>query len=233
MLVRAVEWAATGTVGPVAPAPPAIRSLVVTGGHSYGTSFYTVFDDPRIAWKHAVNNEEAFGNDIRDRYDVLVLYNMTDEITEAGRRHLVEFIEAGKGVVVLHHAVFSFRDWEWWREHVTGTQPIPKERRPPGPGYQHDVHQVIEAVTRHPITDGLMPMHIVDETYAALEFSPKAQILLKTNHPTSNGPVAWIGPHAKSRVVTIQLGHDQTSHLHDGYRTLVRRAILWSARALQ
>lgn len=231
MLARAVEWAAAGKVVPAVSSATPIRALVVTGGHGYGTSFYTIFD-PSLVWKHAVNNAEAFDKDIRDRYDVLILYNMTDEISEAGKKNLVAFVEAGKGVVVLHHAVFSFRNWEWWREEVTGTRPMPKDRRPPGPGYQHDVDLVIESASKHPITEGLAPMHIVDETYLTLEFSPKAQILLKTDHPTSNGPVAWLGTHTKSRVVTIQLGHDHTSHLHAGFRTLVQRAILWSVKKL-
>jgi type 1 glutamine amidotransferase len=233
LLTRAVEWAATGKVTAVAqPARPPVRALVVTGGHGYETSFYTVFDKPGIEWKHAVNHADAFARDIRDRYDVVVLYTMTNEIPEAARKNLMNFIEAGKGLVVLHHAVFSFTDWDWWREEVTGTRPMTKERRPPGPGYQHDVDLVIEGVSKHPVTDGLTPMHIVDETYATLECSPKAQVLLRTNHPTSNGPVAWLGTHPRSRVITIQLGHDHTSHLHSGFRTLVERAILWGANKL-
>jgi type 1 glutamine amidotransferase len=231
MLARAAEWAATGKVTAATPATP-IRALVVTGGHGYGSSFYSIFDQPGLTWRHAVNNAEAFDREIRDRYDVLILYNMTDEISEAGKRNLVNFIEAGKGIVVLHHAVFSFRNWEWWREEVVGTRYIPPERRAPGPGYEHDVDLVIEGVSKHPITDGLTPMHIVDETYKTPEVSPRSQLLLKTNHPTSSGPVAWIGTHPKSRVVTIQLGHDHTSHFNEAFRTLLHRGILWSAGKL-
>ena len=36
-----------------------IRVLVVTGGHTYPTAFYTVFEQPGIAWDHAVSSEEA------------------------------------------------------------------------------------------------------------------------------------------------------------------------------
>jgi type 1 glutamine amidotransferase len=233
MFTRAVEWAASGKVTPPRPRRAPIRALVVTGGHGYESSFYTIFDHPDLVWKHAVNNAEAFGKDIRDRYDVLILYNMTDEISEAGKQNLTAFVEAGKGVVVLHHAVLSFRNWDWWREQVTGTRPMTKERQGPGPGFMHDVDLVLTEVEPHPITQGLHPMHIVDETYAMLEFSPKAKVLMKTDHPTSNGPVVWLGTHPKARVVSIQLGHDHTSHLHEGFRTLFHRGILWSAGRLK
>jgi hypothetical protein len=232
MFARAVEWAASGKILET-PKRPSIRALVVTGGHGYESSFYTLFDQPDLVWNHAVNTTEAFNKDIRGRYDVLILYNMTNEISDTGRQNLRDFIEAGKGVVVLHHAVLSFADWEWWCEEVTGTRPVPKEKQAQGPGYLHDADLTITSVQPHPITNGLTPMHIVDETYAMLEFSPKAKILLKTDHPTSNGPVAWLGPHPASRVVSIQLGHDHTSFLNQGFRTLVDRAILWSAGRLR
>ena len=46
---------------------------------------------------------------------------------------------------------------------------------------------------------------------------------------TSDGPVAWIGPCATSRVVSIQLGHDRHAHGNPAFRKLVRNAILWAA----
>ena len=68
-----------------------------------------------------------------------------------------------------------------------------------------------------------------DETYKGMWISPDVKVLLKTDNPTSDGPVAWISPYAKSRVVYIQLGHGETAHLHPGYGTLVQDAIRWSA----
>lgn len=233
MFARAVEWAASGKVAAEVSRRPPVRTLVVTGGHGYESSFYTIFDHPELTWQHATSTTEAFGKDIRDRYDVVLLYNMTDEISDVGRQNLRDFVEAGKGVVALHHGVLSFRDWEWWREEVTGTRPIAKDKQKPGPGFLHDVELVLTSVETHSITDGLAPMHIVDETYAMLDFSPKAKVLMKTDHPSSNGPVVWLGTHPKARVVSIQLGHDHTSYFHDGFRTLVHRGILWGAGRLR
>jgi type 1 glutamine amidotransferase len=56
---------------------------------------------------------------------------------------------------------------------------------------------------------------------------------LRTKDPTSDGPVAWISPYKKSRVVVIQLGHDEQAHLDANYQKLVHNAILWSGGRLQ
>jgi type 1 glutamine amidotransferase len=55
------------------------------------------------------------------------------------------------------------------------------------------------------------------------------QVLLKTNHPTSDEPLAWIGPWAKSRVVYIELGHGREAHENPWYRELVHRSVTWAA----
>jgi type 1 glutamine amidotransferase len=76
-------------------------------------------------------------------------------------------------------------------------------------------------------------MHLRDETYKDVWISPKVKVLLKTDCPTSDGPVAWISPYEKSRVIYIELGHDQQAHQNPQYRELVRRAILWAAGRLE
>ena len=64
----------------------------------------------------------------------------------------------------------------------------------------------------HPITAGLSPFNLTDETYKGMWISPAVKVLLKTDNPTSDGPVAWISPYEKSRVVCVQLGHDSKAH---------------------
>jgi type 1 glutamine amidotransferase len=73
-------------------------------------------------------------------------------------------------------------------------------------------------------------MHIVDEGYKGMWHSPDITVLMRTNHPASDGPVAWVSPYPKSRVAVIQLGHDKLAHRHAGYRQLVRNAIVWAGR---
>jgi len=43
-------------------------------------------------------------------YDVLVLYDLADVTDTAERAALRRFVESGKGVVVLHHAIADNQD---------------------------------------------------------------------------------------------------------------------------
>ena len=134
-------------------------------------------------------------------------------------------------VVILHHALVDYSDTRWWWEEVMGARWL----KLGGPGtrwkttYKHDVELLVYPVGEHPITAGVGPMRIWDETYKGMWLAPDIQVLMRTDDPSSDGPVVWISPYRKSRVVIIELGHDRNAHLHPGFRRLVRNAILWSA----
>lgn len=238
--LRGAEWAAAGAVTlPVAVGrkeqdSKPLRLLVVTGGHSYPTSFYTLFEGwAGMEWTHAVSNHEAFRSDLREKFDALVLHDMSQEISDAEKKNLVEYLESGKGMVVLHHAIADYQDWPWWWRQVVGGKYLLKaDGDLPGSTYKHDQEFSILPAAPHPITAPLGRLHVWDETYKGLWISPDVKVLLETDHPLNDRPVAWISPYKKSRVLYIQLGHGREAHLHDGYRTLVRRAVLWSAGRL-
>jgi type 1 glutamine amidotransferase len=210
----------------------AIRVLVVTGGHDYDPDFYSVFDDDSIKAK-VDPHPLAFGNDIRKRADVLVLYDTARVMEEKKQKNLRDFVESGKGVVVLHHGICSNVNWPWWYEDVVGGRWLFEPFEGKRSSFVHDVDLSVKPVTEHPITRDIGPFRIWDETYKDLWISPKAKVLLRTDHPTSDGPVAWIGPSEKSRVVYIQLGHDRNANLNPKYQHLVRNAIKWAAGRLK
>jgi type 1 glutamine amidotransferase len=81
-------------------------------------AFYSVLDDPRFRVT-VDGHPSAFRRDFKNRYDVLVLYDSAD-LDEPKQKHLRTFVEAGKGVVVLHHAICSSNKWQWWAEEVVG-----------------------------------------------------------------------------------------------------------------
>jgi type 1 glutamine amidotransferase len=221
---------AAAQADPSASSP--LRLYVVTGGHDYHMSFYQLFDDTSFQ----VNlrpHPGAFDGDLRKRADVLVLYDMAPakEIGEQGQKNLRDFLESGKGLVILHHAIFDYLDWPWYTKEVSGvTQDANRDRS--RPDYKHDVKIEIEPVARHPVLSGISAFQIVDETYRGLIVAPTNTILLRTNDPTSDGPVTWISPYQKSRVVVIQLGHGEQAHLDLNYRKLVHNAILWAGGKL-
>ena len=109
-----------------------------------------------------------------------------------------------------------------------------KTTRPrPASTYRHDEDVFVRAVGTHAITRGLAPLHLRDETYHGMWISPQVNVILETSNPSSDGPVAWIGPYSKSRVVYIQLGHDRVAQQNPDYQELVHRAILWAAGRLE
>ncbi len=92
---------------------------------------------------------------------------------------------------------------------------------------------LITPAGQHPITAGIGPFHVTDETYKGLFISTNVKPLLVTDNATSDRTVAWIGPCTTSKVVFIQLGHDHSPFRHPSYRALVHNSILWAAGKLK
>jgi len=237
--VRGAEWAATGdvTLPPTFPASSTahpVRVEVVTGGHPFEPEFYELFVDRPDLEVTMTGHPDAYTRDLRKDTDVLVLYDMISEIGDQKRDNLRAFLEAGRGLVVLHHAIADFGAWPWWSEQVVGGKYLlqPEDGRPAST-YKHGEDVFAWAVGTHPITRGLAPLHLRDETYHGMWISPQVHVLLETTNPTSDGPVAWIGPYGKSRVVYIQLGHDRIAQQNPDYQELVHRAVLWAAGRLE
>jgi len=139
-------------------------------------------------------------------------------------------LESGKGLVVLHHAIADYQKWPfWWRDVVGGRYLMQDEPSAKASTYLHDQDLEVTPVGDNPIVRGLPPMYIRDETYKGMWHAEGLQVLLKTNHPTSDEPIAWIGPWTKSRVVYIELGHGREAHENPWYRELVRRSVIWAA----
>ena len=200
-----------------------LRVQLVTGGHDHEPSLYALFDNQPEFKTNVRPHPQAFTSDLRRNTDVLVLYDMIKTgLPEDKRARLREFAEAGKGIVILHHAICSHTDWPWWFEQVAGGVYNEKST------FLHDETMPIKIVKKHPITDGLADFVIHDETYKNLWISPKVDVLLRTSNPTSDGPVAWISPYPKSRVVFLQLGHGPEAHRNPNFQRLVRQAILWA-----
>ena len=206
----------------------------MTGGHDYPTSFYTLFENrPEWRWSHAASVREAFSKEALSRYDVAVFYDMTmDDPGEQARHNLKAFAESGKGVVALHHAICGHPGWPFWEELLGGRYLVDAPAGQAKSSYRHDVALFVRPAGSHPIVDPIGPLQLVDETYKGMRVSPRVRPLLQIDHPDGDRYVAWISPYAASRVVYVQLGHDEQAHHNAAYRELVRNSILWSAGRL-
>jgi uncharacterized protein len=218
--------------GPVLAAPAPLRALVVTGGHDYPTSFYTVFEQDGIAWDHATSLEAAFKENPAPKYDVVVLYNMALQPAEAVQKNVQAYLEQGGGLLVLHHGILNFEESDWFRDVVGGRYLLNPKDGMPASTYLHDQDLDVGVVTPHPITRGVSLTRIHDETYKGMWIAKTNTVLLATKNATSDGPLAWVSDYAKARVVYIQLGHGSEAHHDPGYRALVKNAALWVAHRL-
>jgi type 1 glutamine amidotransferase len=236
LLARSAEWAATGavTLPPELPrrrSANAIRALLITGGHDHDAAFYSLFRDIKELNDLPVDTTvNAFKKDIRDKYDTIIFYDFTRELDEVGRQNLHLFVESGKGVVVLHHALLNFQTWSWWSEEVVGGRyRLQREQSFPISGVKNGQDFFVIPAGSHPVLNGIRPFHVNDEAYNNMYFSDRIKPLLTTDNPASDVTLAWIGPCRTSRVVAIQLGHGTTIFDHPTYRALVRNAVVWSA----
>jgi type 1 glutamine amidotransferase len=235
--LRGTEWAATGKVtlppdaGSSKPATNAIRALLITGGHEHETAFYTLFDGYKdLGWVLDSSSDIAFQHDLRGKYDLIIMYDFTRDIDQASKRNLRDFLESGKGVLVLHHAILSYQKWPWWYEEVVGGRYLlDHEGDTPASTYKGNREFFVSPAGDHPITAGIAPFHLWDEAYMGMWISPNIKPLLMTDNPDSDPCIAWVGPYQKARVVFIQLGHGHTAFGHPAYRALVHNAILWVA----
>jgi type 1 glutamine amidotransferase len=212
-----------------------LKGLLITGGHDHETSFYSLFDGYKDLIRLPVaDSATAFQGDLRGKYDVLIMYDFSRDLNEKGKKNLRDFVESGKGIVVLHHALLDYPDWAWWAEDVVGGRyRLKREGKIPSSTVKNDQPMSVTPDGNHPILAGISPFQVVDETYKGMFISPRVRPLLTTDNPYSDKIVAWVGPCTTSRVVAIQLGHGPGIFSHPTYRALVHNAILWSAGRIE
>jgi type 1 glutamine amidotransferase len=208
-----------------------VKGLLITGGHDHDAAFYSLFQGyDELDRLPVVTSATAFKNDIRGKYDVVIMYDFTRELDEPAKKNLRDFVEAGGGVVVLHHALLNYQSWSWWDDEVVGgSYRLSRVGNTPSSSVKDDQQIFVTPAVEHPVTAGLAPFHIQDEAYKNLRMSTKIRPLLTTDNPTSDTNLAWVGPLEGSKVVAIQLGHGPSAFANPSYRALVHNAILWAS----
>ncbi len=224
---------------PAAKPDAKIRVLVVAGGHDYETNaFLQVFrDNPQVTLLTAAHPDaqDWLKPDKAKDWDVLVLYDLWQKITDEEKAEFIARLQEGKGLVALHHSLADYQDWPEFENIIGGRYYLAKHTvngvEQPASIYQHGLHfHVRVANPQHPVTAGIQDFDIVDETYGLFEVEPQTHALLMTDDPTSGKTIAWARNYGAARVVYIQSGHDHTAYDNPNYRRLVTNAIRWVAR---
>ena len=215
-----------------------LRTAVITGGHEFELiKFHELFRSYSKLDVYIQHLDDFCSStqEVRDSYDALVFYffprhSPTDEGTPGWigkpKSALEHLAETGQGLVILHHAILAYPDWPVWTELV-GLEDTHKF------DYYHDeTMNVYPTEVEHPITAGLSPWTIVDETYDMADTGAGSDILLTTDHPKSMKTIGWTRAFGRSRVFCCELGHDHVAWEDPSFRTVLERGILWSANKL-
>jgi uncharacterized protein len=221
-----------------AEAKPGIKVLVITGGHSYDKpSFNEMLNNlgKNITCQVAELPEayDQFLPENRKNYDVLVFYHMWQKSTPEQEKIVADCIREGKPLVALHHSICAFDEWpEYWK--IIGGKYLHKPTVIDGKEYQkcsyiHDIHfKVVITDKKHPVTKGLKDFDVFDETYKGYYIAPDVHPLLTTTEPSSTSVIGWTHMYGKSRVVTLQSGHDTPTYQDGNFRKMLKQAIEWS-----
>lgn len=222
-----------------------LRVAIFTGGHAFDRKeFFGMFDAlGDVEWREVQQpkaNELWCNREELKRCDVVVLYDMWQQITDEQKEAMMQALKEGiVGLVVIHHAIASYQGWdEYWR--IIGARYFlspgvdpdgkPRERAQVAFGVKMSIKV---ADKDHPITCGMSDFEVVDETYKGYWVSPKVKMLLTTDCPQNEPSIAWTNEYGKARVVYIQLGHGPETYRHPSYRQLLKRSLLWAAKKLE
>jgi type 1 glutamine amidotransferase len=243
VLISGLIALASFAAGPLslhaADAAAKVRVLVVTGGHDYETNqFLQVFrDNAAITFQHATHPQAHawLAADRAKEWDVLVLYDMWQDISDAARKDFEARLAEGKGLVVTHHAIANYQQWPAY-EQIIGAKYYLEPTTRGGVAkarslWKHDVQfRVAVKAPDHPVTRGVADFDIHDETYNLFDVASDVTVLLGTQEATSGPKLAWAKTWQAARVVYLQLGHDHLAYENPHYRRVLANAIRWTAR---
>ena len=228
-----------GAADAAAPQAGPIRVLVITGGHDYETNrFLQLFKDTAgLSVQTAAHPaaQDWLKPDKAKDWDVLVLYDLWQDITEAEKADFLARLKEGKGLLALHHSLADYQNWPEFERIIGGRYNLAKRTvngvEKPASIYQHGLHfRVRVANPQHPVTQGVTDFDIEDETYGLFDVSAQVHALLTTDEPTSTKTIGWARTYEAARVVYLQSGHDHTAYDNPNYRRLVANAIRWVAK---
>lgn len=208
-----------------------LRVLIVGGGDSH--DFDTWFNDAAsrtlekdgFASVTYIDDMDSILHYLPDT-DVLYLTNNQPINDQDARQAIMDFADAGKGMVLGHAALwYNWADWPEYNQKIVS-----------GGSRGHDRYGEFEVTvidTDHPVTQGVpRTFTLKDELYyfKVDESGSGIDILAEASSEESGPfPSVFVIKHPETRIVGIALGHDGESHDLEAYRTLLRNAVKWVA----
>lgn len=209
-----------------------IKTLIVGGGSSH--DFGKWFNEADTATLKRdgladVSYTEDIGSILGKLAELEVLYLSNNQPMNDPklRAAIFEFVNAGKGLVLVHPALwYNFKDWPEYNAQLIGGGSRSHENYGP-----FEVHVVNK---NHPLTKGVPENFTIKDELYRHQTDPNGasiQVLATGNRAGSEQsyPILWITKHTKGRIVCLTLGHDGEAHKLPAFQTLLRNAVQWAA----
>lgn len=163
-------------------------------------------------------------------YDVVLYYNLTIPLAEADslvQKYYDQHVgKTHQGVVLLHHGICCHRGDTLWKA-MSGID----DRH-----FKYFWDQTVRydiANPEHPITRGIKPFAMIDETYTMQEpIQEGTDVLITCDHENSMHTIAWTRQYQNSRVFCYESGHDDFAYGDANFRRVLKQAILWCANRI-
>ena len=202
-----------------------MQIAVVTGEHGFQEKQFDAVFESMDGIQFVREDLDVFVDDAsQNAYDTVVFYNFHRPYpTEAQAAAILGLTARGQGIVILHHAILAFPEWDVYSE-MCG---IADRRFGYHPRQTLDV-QITNPT--HPITAGMKDWEMGDETYSMSSAGEDSDILLKVEHPNSMEVLGWTREYGNSRVFCLQSGHDDVTFSNPNFREVLKRGIQWTGR---
>ncbi len=216
-----------------------VKALVITGGHGFDNEPFDVMLKalPGVQCTHVdVQDDGKIFEDAPNwSYDVIVLYNMGQKISDKSKENFLALLDKGVGLVVMHHAIASFNDWpEYWKiigAHYYLKNYMEKGKEHAQSTWKEGVDFTLSPADKdHPVLKGVAPFTVHDETYSGFTTEPDNHALLNAEGPGTQPVYAWCRTYKNANVFYIESGHGPTIFSNENYRKVVDQAMLWAAK---
>lgn len=141
---------------------------------------------------------------------------------EASTDGFATALHRGIGVLAMHCAVSSLRDYPEWAPAVGGMWVPGSSFHPPASRAE---------ITGRELPDGspVATFTVFDERYCRLQRLGRSTIVAHHHGPEGETePTAWVREIGRSRVAVDVLGHDERSYESPGHRFLIRELSRWA-----
>ncbi|MDG2256174.1 MAG: ThuA domain-containing protein [Opitutaceae bacterium] len=210
--------------------------LIIGGGSShkfhefFGKSDSKTLLEAGLTVHYTEDNAQAT-KELANADVAIISVNRKEFDTPAYRKALMDRVNSGKGVIMLHPGTwYGYKDWPELNAQIVGGGTRGHDKLGP--------FSVSVVAKRHPIMKGVSAnFDVVDELYnmnvgGAPEGANKIKPLLETSVSAKSGEkhaAVWITEHPKARIVGFTLGHDERVHDHPDYQKILVNAAKWVA----